>query len=302
MPLIRINALGDRPVADGGGPAETVLRPALAALSPDAPMIVMIHGYKHSPSVPAHDPHRHMLSLDPVRGGRSLSWPKHLGFGRGSADEGLAIAFGWEARGSIWQAHAEALRAGRALACLIRRLAAERKGPVDLMCHSLGARVALAALPRLPARSIGRAILLSAAEFRRTADAAMDSRAGRTVEVLNVTSGENRLFDLMFERLLQPPHSFDRALSGGLSRPRSNWTDIRIDCPATRAHLAGLGFVVLAPVRPVCHWSGYMRPGLFPLYSALFRDRAAHPLPRLVPPKPQHNRVKKPARPRIAAA
>ena len=92
MPLVRINVLGDTPVCADGGSAEAALSEALDGLPRGAPVVVMIHGYKHSPGAPSHDPHSHMLSLTPVRGGRSLSWPRHLGFGRGDTREGLAIA------------------------------------------------------------------------------------------------------------------------------------------------------------------------------------------------------------------
>ena len=120
----------------------------------------------------------------------------------------------------------------------------------------------------------------------------MDSPAGRNLDVLNVTSGETRLFDLLFERLLQSTHRSVRALGAGLARPRGNWTDTRIDCPRTRTHLSELGFNVPPPALPACLWSGDMRPGLFPRHTALFHDRAAHPLSRLVLVSPAHNPVR----------
>ena len=286
MPIVRINAQEGRPVAAEGGSARAALAAALTDHAPGAPVVVMIHGYKHTPSVPGHSPHNHILALRPTRGGRSLSWPRHLGFGRGDAGEGLAIAFGWEARGSIWQAYREAERAGRALAEVIRLVRASHSGRVDVIAHSLGARVALQAMRELPPASLGRAILLSGAEFQDEAVRALASPAGRTAEVLNVTSGENRIFDLMFERLLQAPISSGRAIGVGLPDPVARWTDLRIDCAATRAHLSNLGFRIAAPANYICHWSGYMRPGLFPIYTAVLRDRTAWPPRRLVPPAP----------------
>ena len=106
----------------------------------------------------------------------------------------------------------------------------------------------------------------------------LDTPAGRSAGVLNVTSDENFLFDLMFERLLQAPHTFERALGAGLRRGRADWVDLKIDCRHTLRHLDRLGFRVLPPVNTICHWSGYMRPGLFPLYSALLRERGRYPL------------------------
>ena len=164
MPLVRINVDGATPVS-ALGHLQTVIGRVLGDVPDTAPVVVMIHGYKHSPFEPAHDPHAHILSLAPRRKGRSLSWPKHLGFGRGARSEGLAIAFGWNARGSIWQAYRAAGQAGIALAELIRALHAVRPGPTDIIAHSLGARAALAATGRLPEGALGRGILLSGAEF-----------------------------------------------------------------------------------------------------------------------------------------
>ena len=129
MPVVQFNA-------DHAHPAR--LWQDAAGLSTPAPIVVMVHGYRYSPSEPAHDPHRHILSLDPDPGGRRVtSWPRALGFGAGDPGEGLAIAFGWEARGSLGGAYRRAGMAGAALARLLSRLAdqAGRPGAV-IGCHS----------------------------------------------------------------------------------------------------------------------------------------------------------------------
>lgn len=288
MPILRINALGDRPLPADEGALDAALDRALARLRPDAPLVILVHGYKHSPHVAGHCPHGHILSLAPRRGGRALSWPRHLGFGRGAPGEGLAVAFGWHARGTIWQAWREAETAGHALAALVARISERHARPVGLFAHSLGARVCLAALPALPAGSVRRLVMLAGAEFGDRAAEALDSPAGRRAQVLNVTSGENLLFDLLLERLLQPPWATRRALGAGLPDLVPSWVDLRIDDPETRAHLARLGFRIPPPVRPVCHWSGYMRPGLFALYRALLVRDAPLPVQALrLPARPR---------------
>ena len=288
MPLLKINADGVTPVSERGDPDAIIGRVA-RDMPRTAPAVVMIHGYTHSPFSPAHDPHSHILSLSPKANGRCLSWPQHLGFGIGNRSEGLAIAFGWNARGTIWQAYEAAGRAGIALSRTIRTIQATRPGPVDIIAHSLGARTALTAATLLPNGALGRVILLSGAEFGHCAARALASPAGQSAAFLNVTSGENILFDLLFQRLMQPPWRRAAALGRGLPSNRPNWLDLRIDCPATRSHLRHLGFHVPAPVRAVCHWSGYMRPGLFPLYRAFLRDRGSLSLTDLAQPVHRHD-------------
>ena len=83
-------------------------------LTGDGPVIVMVHGFKYAPGHRSECPHRQILSLDPVRDCfKVVSWPRGLGFGRGAPDEGLGIGFGWNARGTLRQAYAEAARAGK---------------------------------------------------------------------------------------------------------------------------------------------------------------------------------------------
>jgi hypothetical protein len=68
------------------------------------------------------------------------------------------------------------------------------------------------------------------------------------------------------------------ALGAGLGERRRNWIDLGIDRAEVRAALNQLGFAVPGPARRVCHWSGYLRPGLLPFYAALLRHRAELPL------------------------
>ena len=206
----------------------------------------MIHGFRFSPTVAGQSPHRHILSLAPDPGcWKAMSWPRHLGFGR-HRGEGLAIAFGWEARGTLWRAYDEAARAGRALATLLARIAALSPGRrVGVIAHCLGARVVLQALPHLDRPVLGRAVLLAAAEFRARAAGALATPAGRAAEFVNVTSRENDLFDLLIETLL--PLTRDRTLGLGLPGRPANWLDLPLDHAPTLAALAGLGHRIAPP-------------------------------------------------------
>ncbi len=281
MPLVKVDATGEALTG-----IATMLA-ALEALPPGDPVVVMIHGYKFSPACPRRTPHRHILSLAPDPGlPRVVSWPRHLRLD----DSGLAIAFGWEAAGLLPAAYARAATAGRALARLLARVAEVRGEPAQVIAHSLGARVALAALPHLPVRAAGRMVLMHPAELRGPALSALETPAGRAAAILSVTGRENDLFDALFEWGVAPLAPGARSVGAGLSA--GNWIDLRIDRPEAQAALAALGHRIGPAAGNICHWSGYLRPGVFPLYRAVLDGRLpmatlrAAVSPAAVPPPP----------------
>ena len=272
MPILRVNAVGTHPKLAEPAIGRMSLANAIAQQRLTAPVLIMLHGYGYSPGNDQTSPHEH-----PVRHGAEQSsdivqnWPYQLGYGPGTQDRGLCIAFGWEAGGTIWRAHREAGRAGQALAELIRTLADLGAGPVNIIAHSLGARVALAALPSLSPGAIGQMILLTGAELRSVAETALMCPAGRSARVLNVISRENDIFDFIYEWLLAPHRLGARALGAGLALPQC--VTAQIDHDGHLTGLQSLGFDVPPATRRFCHWSSYMRPGLFALYRA-FLDPA----------------------------
>lgn len=285
MPLIAVNAhTAGLQLHAGRSTLEQALRQALAG---DGPIIVMIHGYKFSPLVARHCPHSHILSLTPRAGCRkAASWPEQLGIGDGM-DGPVAIGFGWNARGLIWDAYRHAAEVSRALAHLmrmIRDIAPHR--PVHALAHSLGARVVLAALPQLPPGALQRAVLLNGAEYAGTADLALQSPAGRMAELINVTSRENDLFDFLVERLIAPTRRGDKAI--GITMPaRDNTLTLQLDHLETLFALSRLGYPIAPPEAQICHWSTYLRPGVFGLYRALFGLAEETDLARLRAALPQ---------------
>lgn len=243
------------------------LAQALATLPAGAPVVVMIHGYRFAPGARGGNcPHRHIFSMQPpVQDWTAISWPRHLGLSGGRA---LAIGFGWPARGRFRGACVRASRAGRALAELAALVQSLDPGRAfDVVAHSLGARVALAALPYAEAHDFRRLILLAAAETRRPAMRAMASAAGRVVQVVNVTTRENDLFDFLVEWLGSA--GLDTAIGQGLCETPANWLDVQLDQAASLAALTRLGHdLPCAPAR-ISHWSPYLRPGALGLYRAI---------------------------------
>lgn len=281
MPLIQVNARDETLDWD---PAEVV---AALAASPTAPVIVMIHGYKFLPGDPVHCPHTHILALQPTRESfKAVSWPRRLGVGRpGDGPEPICIAFGWSARGAVWQAWRQSDRAAAALATLVTALSAAHPGrKVHIIAHSMGARVALGAMRHVARGAIGRVVLMAGAALRSDAAAALDSPAGATAEVINITSRGNDLFDLLLQLALWTPA---RTLGAGLARPQPNWVDIQIDAPGVLVGLRGLGLRIAPPNVRICHWSGYLRPGLFGLYRRYLAQPETLPLSALAAALPR---------------
>ena len=237
----------------------------LSQLPPTAPIVVMIHGWRYAPGFARDCPHGSILSLDPPpEDRRAVSWPRHLGL---DGQSGLGIALGWNALCDPWRAHLRAGATGAALAEIAKMVHAQTGRGVQVIAHSMGARVALAALPLVEPGQIDRLILLAAAETRGRAQAALQTPAGRVVEVINVTTRENDLFDACFEWGIH--FGLRTSIGQGLGRICNTWRDLWIDQPATLQTLARLGHPLSDPPRRICHWSPYLRPGTIALYRAL---------------------------------
>ncbi|WP_195822359.1 alpha/beta hydrolase [Roseobacter sp. MH60115] len=291
MPLLRINARdGMLTLHRGATPVPDAVRATRAA---PGPAIIMIHGYKYAPESINHCPHKKIFR-DSAHG-----WPASLGYNTGLPEEGLGIAFGWYARGPLAQVHRRAADLGRALAQLVEALkSAAPKRPVHIIAHSMGVEIALSALGHLPSQAVQRMVLLTGASFTSHAEAMLRTQAGRSAEVFNITSRENDLFDLAFERMVAAPGGQDRAIGLGIDLP--NVVNLQLDCPDTLSCLATLGLPLAPPERRVCHWSSYRRPGVMALYARLLRDPHGLPqtqLAKLLPdtPEPRWSRLVRPS-------
>lgn len=257
-------------------PAAPELATLLDRLPDDLPVPILIHGYRYAPGSLRDDPHDLIFADAPRTPCGHLGWPYHLGFRPDT--RGLCIGFGWNALGSIWQARAEAARAGLALAALVTRIRSlSPRRQVTVLAHSLGARVLFSALPAVDDGDIARAVLLVPAVLRGEARRAIATAGGRACEIVNVTTAQNRPFDRAFELLVAA--GLARSAGRGLDRAGgARWFDLALDEPGQRDRLARLGFAVPDPARRICHWSAYQRAPLFDLYRALLAEAAGRSL------------------------
>ena len=183
-------------------------------IAPEGPLCVLIHGFRYEPRAGGIDnPHRECLSPE--------GWPARLGL----SERGTAVAFGWASDPAYrtggwrdWVARATGSRDGGWYASAYRRAPVAADGlaltltalsrvhpdrEIDLLAHSLGARVALRALRRMArghreeraalART-GRVLLLHAAPH--WADASRSLRAmaeadAHRPQVLNLIAGRD---------------------------------------------------------------------------------------------------------------
>ena len=281
-------------LSDGGPHATVVLERALATLPVAAPVTILIHGFKYAPGhaptskMPKErDPFRLIYSFDPVvECSRIVSWPAGLGFTPEDPGDGLCIGFGWSALPS----EPGPLAVARDFAKIYRRaglVASELSGlmdriavlaperPISIIAHSLGARVALAALPRLSARTrVGPMILMGAAEYAGVAADHL-ARAHCTPEVFNITARENRVYTQLFEWYAPRRVRTDRAI-GMAPIEGASVVTVPIDAPRTGAVLGHLGREVDTVGERRGHWGFYTREGALDFYAALIRAR--HPV------------------------
>lgn len=244
---------------------QAVLAAQIAALPVGAPIVALVHGFRFAPDAGPHCPFGHIFALHPkdTDDPTAISWPKHLGL-----RTGLTIGFGWEGRGVLPAVNHRAALAGRGLAelaRLIRQIDPSRR--LDVIAHSMGARVALAALHEARSGDFHRLILLAGAETRRPALRAMQTPAGRAAQVINVTSRENDLHDFLYEWGAKA--GLDTAIGQGLGVEFHNWLNLPIDQPETLTSLTRLGYPLPNPPKRFCHYSPYTRLGVFALYRAL---------------------------------
>jgi pimeloyl-ACP methyl ester carboxylesterase len=289
MPVLNLTVTDtDIRTATGEASLDRRLTRAAAAGGPRDPIVLLIHGFRYSPLRGPANPHDSLYAVTPDglrRPRRQTSWPTALGFRDADSDPGLCLPIGWDGRGTFAEAFAQAETVGHRLAGLIARLHARYPDrPIKLMGHSLGGRVALAALGALPAPMVRQVILLAPADFDSHAEAVLTRPGAQGAEILQISPPENWLFDRLLEHALRRHPTPGTAL-GRRPPEAENWIALNLANEAELANLAALGHAIGPRCAPVCHWGAYLREGVMDLYSALLTDRGPRALRDLVPPR-----------------
>ncbi len=193
-----------------------VLEPVLETLPKGAPIVVYIHGHRE--------------------------WPHPDLLAQAEHQSGLAVTFCWPGidrrMTSVNQLYERAGQVAPALAYLLDifgEIAPRR--PVDLMAHSLGARVGLQALQHLKHGNLSRFVCLAGVEFCAVTLLALQAPIARKVSFYNVTSEHFSLFHRRMHYFGPRPGPSDGLLCRGFAFPRKNWIDIRLGEPEVRGPL-----------------------------------------------------------------
>jgi pimeloyl-ACP methyl ester carboxylesterase len=306
-----------------------------AGLAPDAPVTVMIHGFLNDPTQivdeddPAENdnPHGRLYHFKDTGENteireHSTGWPLWLGFEADDAGRtGLAVAFAWQSKPGFFssligygktfyeRAYQMAEEAAWVLVNVVIALGrALGPRPIDLFCHSLGARVAIRALAIAAKRAdahemvarTGRVILLGGAEYVVEAQLMMRRLAqlGRDggPSFYNVGSRENDVLDILGENFGPSTFGSGQVIGhNGLGRQRSStarnrdawrgspWMDLQIDSPALQTWMDERGITISGDREDSVwdHWYYYTFRGNMERYRNILRQRDAWSLERL---------------------
>ena len=283
MPLLQLKSTGNVPeLRDHSITLDQALIDALTSQPRNTPVVIMLHGLRYDPDMPDHDPATSLFAAKPSKNDpRTVSWPRHLGFARGQADEGLCIGLAWKARTWLWTAYRRAAEIGVSLAHLVDQIhAVDPNREIVVVAHSLGARVALCALPYIKAGRIHRMVFIYGAEFAREADRLLAAAACPPPEIINVTSRENWMVDGGFATVIAGC-PWAETISSRSGTGCARWIDLPLHDVEALSVLRRAGFRISTALRTICHWSGYTRPGVFPVYKDFLRAKGNLPLNEL---------------------
>lgn len=274
MAILRLNGAENGDVfAAAGRPWAERLTEALSTIPEEAPVVLLLHGMRYSwRRGGVCDPQRTLYATEGARAG--TAWPKRLGFSE-EDDDGVCIAFGWDAPGliSVASANASAARAAPALKQVLE-LTHGLGRRIDVFAHSLGCALLFQAMTNAPRGAVRRAVLLGPA-VRRGAGRRIASMRPET-EFLHVMARANDLFDEAYHRLLRDRgDAHDKPLGvAGAGGDLENWLDFQLDHEEAQAWLTTCKSRPTVLTRPICHRLFYEDDAAMALYRDVLRDAA----------------------------
>jgi len=299
---------------------QSKVRRAAVDLPAAQPPLVMVHGFLFDPKQAVtpdpgdtDNPHGRMYHFKDTgerneQRHHTTGWPLWMGYEEAdqTGASGLAIAFGWHSQPGFAsslinrfqnfyaRAYEVAGTTAWVLVNVLDELAKTVPGRrIDIMAHSLGARVVVRALalaakhhPDLTER-INRVIFLGGAEYvveaqlmyRRLHDL---DRAQRP-EIYNIVSRENDVLDKLGENF--GPRTFGNSqvighngldMSDRAAKNVPNWIDLQIDSEPLQDWMLNQHNIEVSGDRPGNiwdHWYYYTFRGNLELYRGIFRDR-----------------------------
>lgn len=281
----------------------------------DGPVTVMANGFLFDPRAsagvdPMHSDNPHAIIFHFRRGdetqeayAHATGWPAWLGFQEADdGADGLAVAFGWysspdfvksllEAQKNFYIAACDlAVSTAGLFAAVIRSLSRQIPDrPIDIVCHSLGSRLAIkglqAALMRDPGLSarLGRIIILGGAEYSAAARklVAMLDTSVKHPEIYNFMGTS----DAVLKRLGQnfgPGEDGDHKVIGNsglmIGGPATSWIDLVTGSKVLNAWFEkrndGVYLVSDLPNQAADHWGYYSVRGNMKFFARLLRERS----------------------------
>lgn len=283
MAILRVCAdEGGRVFETGGGDWRARLNRMIADCPPEAPVVILIHGLRYSWRADRGcDPQTTLYLSEPLEEDRRrrplrANWPYQLGFTESGRDDGVCIAFGWDAGrlSSLGNANVVLARFAPALVAVFETIQLAGR-EADCFGHSLGSALILDAIAAQPGLPVRRALLLGPAERRSRASRAAFAQQARTqTEFLHVLARANDVFDEAYHQLAPRTEEADDLPLGasGIGAGLTNWMDLQIDHPETRRWLASCGLPPTRPPERVSHWVYYSDPSAMAFYASVLRD------------------------------
>ena len=230
---------------------------------------VMVHGFNYDPwTKDNHNPH----FVSQAGLGKTSTfglWRRNLVGDRG------AFGLGWYSvpmgpknllrawRNGRWNRYRWAWDLAWVAGGVLSEVLSRQGGSVDVLCHSLGSRVVLAALAQNQNLPIRNLVIMNGAELTRNAIPII--RANSQVNVTNLIVKSDRVLKI-FGSLFAPEsgfHPFTLGRYGICGMEIDNWKDIDLDDPDTKAWAWGKGWEVAGdnPESIGDHWYTYNHHG-----------------------------------------